>query len=165
MLSPTCVFTNSILLCWLFTIKDRCKKCVFYKRTIKVCVSCCCQLQMSQDTLKMSNANLDCRFCQKALFCMDPWLWKVNRIEWSYWPDLVLALPCLSKWFQWHSTIFMSKSDFKFKGEIPRNSDVSWGYFWNRHFKPIIAPTNWVRTELKKNYSMWWNFQKYFHLR
>ena len=33
--------TNSILFCWLFSIKDRWKKCVFNKRTIKVCVSCC----------------------------------------------------------------------------------------------------------------------------
>ena len=33
--------TNSILFCWLFIIKDRCvQKCVFNKRTIKVCVSC-----------------------------------------------------------------------------------------------------------------------------
>ena len=33
--------TNSILFCWLGKIKDRCKKCVFNKGTIKVCVSCC----------------------------------------------------------------------------------------------------------------------------
>ena len=33
--------TNSILFCWLFTTKDRCKKCVFNKRTIKVCDNCC----------------------------------------------------------------------------------------------------------------------------
>ena len=32
--------TNSITFCCLFTIKDWCKKCVFNKRTIKVCVSC-----------------------------------------------------------------------------------------------------------------------------
>ena len=32
--------TNSIIFCWLLTIKDRCKKCDFNKRTIEVCVSC-----------------------------------------------------------------------------------------------------------------------------
>ena len=31
--------TNSILFCWLFTIKDWCKKVCFCKHTIKVCVS------------------------------------------------------------------------------------------------------------------------------
>ena len=31
--------TNSILCCWLFTIKDQCKKVVFNKHTIKVYVS------------------------------------------------------------------------------------------------------------------------------
>ena len=40
-LSQVQLVTNSILFCWLFTIKDRCKKeCVFNKRKIKVCVSC-----------------------------------------------------------------------------------------------------------------------------
>ena len=38
---PPGLVTNSILFCWLFKIKDRCKKCVFYKRTTKVCISCC----------------------------------------------------------------------------------------------------------------------------
>ena len=33
--------TIQFIICWLFTIKDRCKKCVFNKRIIKVCVSCC----------------------------------------------------------------------------------------------------------------------------
>ena len=32
--------TNSILFCGLFKIKDVLEKCVFNKRTIKVCVSC-----------------------------------------------------------------------------------------------------------------------------
>ena len=32
--------TNSIIFCWIFTIKDWCKKCIFDKHTIKVCVRC-----------------------------------------------------------------------------------------------------------------------------
>ena len=39
--TPSGLVTNSILFCCLFTIKDRCKKCIFNKRTIKVCASCC----------------------------------------------------------------------------------------------------------------------------
>ena len=34
--------TNPMVFCWLFVIKDWCvKKCVFNKRKIKVCASCC----------------------------------------------------------------------------------------------------------------------------
>ena len=33
--------TNSILFCYLITIKDRCKKCISKKSTVKVCDSCC----------------------------------------------------------------------------------------------------------------------------
>ena len=36
--TPPGLVTNSILFCWLFTIKDQCKKCS--KHTIKVCVIC-----------------------------------------------------------------------------------------------------------------------------
>ena len=73
-----------------------------------------------------TDANLDCAFVENALFYTDPWLWKANRRELSYWPDLVLTLPCLSKWFQWYSTIYMSKPELKFKSEKPWNSDISW---------------------------------------
>ena len=40
----TGLVTNSILIlfCWLFTITDCVEKCIFNKRTIKVCVSCWC---------------------------------------------------------------------------------------------------------------------------
>ena len=36
----TGLVTNTIIFCWLFTIKDQYKKCVFNQRRIKVCVSC-----------------------------------------------------------------------------------------------------------------------------
>ena len=41
--TTTGLVTKSILLCWLFKTKSRIdvKKCVFDKRTINVCVSCC----------------------------------------------------------------------------------------------------------------------------
>ena len=32
--------------------------------------------------------NLDCAFVENALIFIDPWFWKVNRIELSWWPDL-----------------------------------------------------------------------------
>ena len=38
---------------------------------------------------RTTDANLDCAVDENALFYTNPWLWKVNRIELSEWPELI----------------------------------------------------------------------------
>ena len=45
-----------------------------------------CPVTPSQKTY----TNLDCAFVENALFYSEPWFWKVNRIELSKWPGLLM---------------------------------------------------------------------------